>query len=105
MSPKTSELNVEVIQSALQVGSSSCSLCQCSDGDLLQCDLWHCSKCCQISDETMAIIPEIDSIHWFCQPCEIEVFKAINDSAKNADLIFLGLLQMAHSFSGARPED
>ena len=75
--PKTSELNVEVIQSALQVESSSCSQRQCSDGDLLQCEccnLWHCSKYCQISDEAIAIIEEVDSIHWFCQPCKIEVF-------------------------------
>jgi len=33
----------------------------------------------------MAVIGELDSIDWFCQPCEIEVFRVINESGKNAD--------------------
>jgi len=33
----------------------------------------------------MAVIGELDSIHWFCQPCEIEVFRVINESGKSAD--------------------
>jgi len=44
-----------------------CSLCKRSgEGGLLQCEccsLWNCSKFCLISDEAMAIIGELDSIH------------------------------------------
>ena len=56
---------------------------QCNDGDngLLQCEccnLWYCTKCCGISEEALAVIGEFDSLQWYCQPCDIEVSKAIN---------------------------
>jgi len=35
--------------------------------------------------DAMAVIGELDSIHWFCQSCEIEIFRVINESGKNAD--------------------
>ena len=58
-----------------------CSQCNDSDNGLLQCkycDLWYCSKCCAISEKVLTIIGEFDSLHWYCQPCDVEVSKAIN---------------------------
>ena len=52
--------------------------------DVLQCEccsLWYCSKCCDISEDILDIIGEVDSIHWFCQPCEKEIFKLINTAS------------------------
>ena len=56
-------------------------MCNDSDNGLLQCEccnLWHCSKCCRISEEALAIIEELDSLHWYCQPYDVEVSKAID---------------------------
>ena len=58
-----------------------CSQYNGSDNGLIQCEccnLWYCSKCCGISEEALAIIGEFDSLHWYCQPCDVEVSKAIN---------------------------
>jgi len=44
------------------------------------CALWWCSKCCGIPDEALAIIGDLDYLHWYCQPCDVEVSKAINAS-------------------------
>ena len=58
-----------------------CSQCNDTDNGLLQCEccnLWYYSKCCGISEEALAIIGEFDSLHWYCQPCDVEVSKIIN---------------------------
>ena len=58
-----------------------CIQCNDSDNGLLQCEccnLWFCTKCYEIPEEALAIIGEFDSLHWYCQPCAVEVSKAIN---------------------------
>jgi len=42
--------------------------------------LWWCSKCCGISDEALAIIGDLDNLHWYCQPCDVEVSKAMPEA-------------------------
>jgi len=70
-----------------------CSQCRDSSHGLLQCeccDLWYCSGCSGISEETMNVIGEVNSLQFFCLPCESEVFKLINKnsaSITNQELI------------------
>jgi len=61
-----------------------CSQCRDSSHGLLQCeccDLWYCSGCSKILEETMNVIGEVNSLHFFCLPCELEVFKLINKNS------------------------
>ena len=38
----------------------------------------YCSKLFGISKEALAIIGELDSLHWYCQPRDVDVSKVIN---------------------------
>jgi len=43
--------------------------------------MWYCSGCSKISEETINVIGEVNSLHFFCLPCELEVFKLINKNS------------------------
>ena len=58
-----------------------CSQCQVSGCGLVQCecyDLWYCYVCCGITEEALVLLGEVECLHFFCSPCEGEVFKAID---------------------------
>ena len=80
---KDKVLTLEANNGAFSQAAEVFKCSQCNDGDnvLLQCEccnLWYCTKCCGISEEALAIVGEFGSLHWYCQPCDMEVSKAIN---------------------------
>ena len=80
---KVSTLNANKGSTTQVTEVLKCSQCDDGDSGVVQCEcctLWYCSKCCGIPDEALAIIEDFDSLHWYCQPCVVEVSKAINAS-------------------------
>lgn len=58
-----------------------CNQCQASGRGLIQCeccDLWYCNLCSGITEEALVLLGDIECLHFFCFPCEGEVFKAVD---------------------------
>ncbi len=65
----------------------SCSQCQNTVSGFIQCEscnLHYYPKFCGISEEALSIIGDIESLHWFCQPCKVEVFKVVSSTSSGA---------------------
>jgi len=66
----------EKVDSSQPLQTEYCSQCQDTSHGLLQCkccDLWYCGGCSGIPEQTVNVIGEVDSLHFFCSPCEVKI--------------------------------
>lgn len=78
---KESPLQADPPKVVAPVEAGTCSQCQVSGRGLVQCeccDLWYCNVCCGITEDTLVLLGEAECLHFFCPPCEDEVFNLIN---------------------------